>query len=180
MRAAAAGVLPTVNPSGKVPALSGAHRAVVTERVAICLHLADAFPRAGLAPAGRDPLRWPYPRGPNLRSMVCQVTAFEPAAIDRAMERGPPQPGMSPGLSHHGTHEGTPAVTRGMLAPGPLVLGERFPAADILRVTAIEKTMTPGMVPQEALLEGFVALIVTRPAMRRARRRDAILAADRG
>ena len=39
-----------VNPLGKVPALQDGS-AVVTETVAIFLHLADLFPAAGLAPA---------------------------------------------------------------------------------------------------------------------------------
>src|SRR5258705_5050725 len=49
------------NPLGKVPTL--VHRgAVVTECAAICTYLADAFPKAGLAPAIGDPLRGPYLR----------------------------------------------------------------------------------------------------------------------
>jgi len=46
-----------VNPMGKVPALRDATGAVVTEQVAIMLHLADLFPAAGLAPPVGDALR---------------------------------------------------------------------------------------------------------------------------
>jgi glutathione S-transferase len=42
-----------INPMGKVPALTHGD-AVVTECAAICAYLADAFPRAGLAPALAD------------------------------------------------------------------------------------------------------------------------------
>lgn len=152
-----------INPLGKVPALTDAHGAVVTEQVAIFLHLADAFPQAGLAPPGGDALRGPY-----LRWMVFHAAAFEPAVIDRAMERGPPKPG----LSHYGTYDDAMAVVRGMLAPGPFVLGERFSAADILWATSLEWTMAFGVVPKEPLFEECVARVVARPAMRRARRRD--------
>ena len=39
-----------INPMGKVPALKHGD-AVVTEVAAICTYLADAYPKAGLAPA---------------------------------------------------------------------------------------------------------------------------------
>ncbi len=158
----------SVNPLGQVPALTDAHGAVVTEQVAIFLHPAGAYPAAGRAPALGDALR-----GPSLRAMALYAAAFAPAVIERAMERGPPKPGMS----HYGTHEATLAVVRGMLAPGPFVPGGRFSAAGILWATALEWTMAFGMVPKEPLFEEFVGRIVARPAMRRARRGDAELAA---
>ena len=42
-----------INPLGKVPALRDGN-AVVTEQVAIFIHLADLFPAAGLAPSVTD------------------------------------------------------------------------------------------------------------------------------
>src|ERR1700726_369691 len=50
-----------INPMGKVPALRHGD-SVVTETAAICTYLADAFPKAGLAPPPGDPLRGPYYR----------------------------------------------------------------------------------------------------------------------
>src|SRR3974390_777599 len=50
-----------INPMGKVPALRHGET-VVTECAAICAYLADAFPKAGLAPPVGDPLRGPYYR----------------------------------------------------------------------------------------------------------------------
>jgi glutathione S-transferase len=50
-----------INPMGKVPALCHGDT-VITEGAAICAYLADAFPRAGLAPASTDRLRGPYYR----------------------------------------------------------------------------------------------------------------------
>jgi glutathione S-transferase len=50
-----------INPMGKVPALT--HRGVtITETPAICAYLADAFPKANLAPAVDDPARGAYLR----------------------------------------------------------------------------------------------------------------------
>ena len=79
-----------VNPMGKVPALI--HDGVlITEVGAICTYLADAYPRAGLAPAVDDPLRGPY-----LRWMFFQGNCLEPALIDRALKREPGQASMMP------------------------------------------------------------------------------------
>jgi glutathione S-transferase len=47
-----------INPMGKVPTLVH-DGVVVTECAAICAYLADAFPRAGLAPPVTSPLRGP-------------------------------------------------------------------------------------------------------------------------
>src|SRR5689334_8952331 len=50
-----------INPMGKLPAIK--HKGVViTETPAICAYLADAFPKAGLAPKVDDPKRGSYLR----------------------------------------------------------------------------------------------------------------------
>ena len=70
-----------INPMGKVPTI--VHRGVVvTEAAAICTYLADAFPKAGLAPAFDDPARGTY-----LRWMFFGAGCIEPAIIDRMLER---------------------------------------------------------------------------------------------
>src|SRR5579875_892364 len=79
-----------INPMGKVPAIRHGD-AVITEQVAIFLYLADLFPEAGLAPAPNDRLRGPY-----LRWMVFYAACFEPALVDRAMQREAGKPAMSP------------------------------------------------------------------------------------
>ena len=48
-----------INPMGKIPAI--VHKGVViTETAAICMYLADAFPKSNLAPAIGDPDRGTY------------------------------------------------------------------------------------------------------------------------
>lgn len=70
-----------INPMGKIPAII--HRGVtVTETAAIIAYLADAFPAAGLAPATDDPAR-----GTWLRWLVFGAGCFEPALVDRLMQR---------------------------------------------------------------------------------------------
>ena len=74
-----------INPMGKVPAI--VHRGVVvTEVAAILTYLADAFPKAGLAPKLDDPARGTY-----LRWMFFGAGCLEPALIDRMLDRPVPE-----------------------------------------------------------------------------------------
>ena len=68
-----------VNPMGKVPAIRHGD-AVVTEAAAICAYLADAFPKAGLAPAPGERLRGPY-----YRWLFFGAGPIEAAATNKAM-----------------------------------------------------------------------------------------------
>ena len=72
-----------INPMGKVPAI--VHRGVVvTEAAAICTYLADAYPKAGLAPALDDPQRGTY-----LRWIFFGAGCIEPAIVDKMFARPP-------------------------------------------------------------------------------------------
>lgn len=156
-----------VNPMGKVPALLDSGT-LVTEQVAIYLHLADRFPAAGLAPATSDPQRGRY-----LRWMVFYAASFEPAVVDRALQRGDAPLAMSP----YGTYDAVIEAVRGMLAPGPFVLGDTFSAADVLWGSALAWTMMFGIVPKLAEFTAYAERVTTRPAFERVRARDAELAA---
>ena len=101
-----------VNPMGKVPAIRY-RGALVTETAAIFIYLADAFPKAGLAPALDDPARGAY-----LRWLVFYAASFEPAMIDRARKLDPGPRAMSP----YGDFESVNRAVDAMLTPGPYVL----------------------------------------------------------
>jgi len=120
-----------VNPMGKVPAIRHGD-AVVTEQAAIYLYLADLFPDAGLAPPIGDTLRGPY-----LRWLIFYAASFEPAVIDRAMQRTPTSAAMSP----YGDYDVMLNTLIGRLSQGPYILGETFCAADILWATALAWTV---------------------------------------
>ena len=156
-----------VNPMGKVPAILHSD-ALVTEQAAVYLYLADQFPAAGLAPAIGDPLRGPY-----LRWMVFYGSCFEPAIVDRAMKRDAPPPQMSP----YGDSEAVLATLERQLAAGPYLLGERFSAADVLWGMALGWTTAWKLVPETPAITAYLARINARPAMARAKARDAELAA---
>ena len=156
-----------VNPLGKVPALQDGS-AVVTETVAIFLHLADLYPAAGLAPAPTGPLRGPY-----LRWMVFYAAAFEPALVDKHRGHDPGMRAMSPYGSYD---EVIDAVSAG-LRPGPWLLGSTFSAADLLWGTALAWTMGFKLVPQRPEFVEYAQRIGERPGVVRAQQRDAELVA---
>ncbi len=157
-----------VNPMGKVPALRhGA--ALVTEQAAVFMYLAELYPEAGLAPPIGDPLRGPY-----LRWMVYYGSCFEPALVDRAMKREPAAPSTSP----YGDYDTMLATLTDQLARGPYLLGERFSAADVLWGTALTWTTMFKLVPELPVLAAYMERVNARPAVARARERDAKLAAD--
>jgi glutathione S-transferase len=156
-----------VNPMGKVPAVTHGD-ALVTEQVAIFLYLADLFPQAQLAPALDDPLRGPY-----LRWLVYYAAAFEPAIVDRAMEREQAPLAMSP----YGDYETMLRTLTDRLAQGRFILGERFSAADILWGTALGWTTMFKLVPETPVIMEYVERINARPSVAQVKARDAELSA---
>ena len=159
-----------INPMGKVPAVKHGD-ALVTEQVAVFLYLADLFPQAGLAPPIGDPLRGPY-----LRWMVFYGSCFEPALVDRAQKRDPAPPAMSP----YGDYDTMLKTLTDQLTPGPFLLGERFTAADVLWGTALNWTTMFKLVPELPVIRAYIDRISARPAVARARAKDAELAAAQG
>ena len=156
-----------VNPMGKVPAVLHGD-ALVTEQPAVFMYLADLFPEAGLAPAIGDPLRGPY-----LRWLVYYGSCFEPALIDRAMKREPAAPSTSP----YGDYDTMLKTLTDQLAKGPYLLGDRFSAADVLWGAALTWTTMFKLVPELPVITDYMARVNARPAVLRARQKDAELAA---
>lgn len=156
-----------VNPMAKVPAIRHGE-ALVTEQAAIYLYLADLFPASGLAPAVTEPARATY-----LRWMVFYGSCFEPAVIDRHLQR---EPGPR-ALSAYADYDSVIARVVEALTPGPYLLGERFSAADILWGGALGWTMGFGIVAPHPVLTAYVERIRSRPASRMVAAADADLAA---
>lgn len=158
-----------INPMGKVPAILHGD-ALVTEQAAVYLYLADLYPEAGLAPKIGDPLRGPY-----LRWMVYYGSCFEPAVVDRAMKRPPAPPSTSP----YGDYDTMLKTLTDQLAKGPYLLGETFSAADVLWGSALGWTTQFQLVPLVPEIKAYLERVQARPAVARARQKDAdILAAQ--
>ena len=159
-----------INPMGKVPAIVQ-RGVVVTEVVAICCYLADAFPAAGLAPAIGEPLRGPY-----LRWSIFEASALEPAIIDRMLQRPPGRPGAL----GYGDFDTTMNVVAQAVAAGPYLLGERFSAADVLIGSALRWGSMVGAVPERPEFAAYLGRLAERPALQRAMAKDQELMARPG
>jgi glutathione S-transferase len=159
-----------VNPMGKVPAIRHGE-AIVTEQPAVFLYLADLYADAGLAPALDDPLRGPY-----LRWTVFYGSCFEPAVIDRSMQREPSQRSSSP----YGDYDTMLGTLTQQLRNGPYLLGERFSAADVLWASALRWTTAFKLVPELPEISAYMQRVNARPAIKRAAELDAALAESMG
>src|SRR5262249_3009392 len=157
-----------VNPMGKVPAIL--HRGeLVTEQVAIFLYLADLFPNAGLAPARDDKLRGPY-----LRWIAYYGSSFEPAVVDRALQREPGPPNMVP----YGGYDTLLKTVTDQLGKAPYLLGERMTAADVLWGSALRWTTMFKLVPEMPVIMNYVKRVTERPAVTKVGELDAKLSAE--
>jgi glutathione S-transferase len=152
-----------VNPLGKVPAILH-DGALITEQVAIYIHLADHFSAAGLAPALGDARRGPY-----LRWLVFYAACFEPALADRALKRDPGPHMMSP----YGTFDSMLGVVTGRLAEAPYLLGDTLTAADILWGAAFNWSVSFGLVPETPVIADYTRRLVGRPSFRKVAALDA-------
>lgn len=158
-----------INPMGKVPAIHHAG-ALVTEQPALFIYLADLYPAAKLAPALGDPLRGPY-----LRWLVFYGSCFEPAIVDRSMQREPAPPSTSP----YGDYDTMLQTLVDQLGKGPYLLGDTFSAADVLWGTALNWTTMFKLVPELPVIRAYIDRVLARPAMQRAAAKDAELLAMR-
>ena len=159
-----------INPMGKVPAV--AYRGVVvTECAAICAWLADAFPGAGLAPAGDDPargtwLRWLFFAAGPLEAAITARSLGLLAPADKAMQAG------------YGRFEDAVDTLETALVPGPYILGERFSAADVYVGSQIIWGLMFKTLPERPAFKAYADRLSTRPAAVRAREiDDALIAA---
>jgi glutathione S-transferase len=147
-----------INPMGKIPAI--VHRGtVVTECAAICAYLADAFPKAGLAPALDDPARGTY-----YRWLFFGAGCVEPALVDKMLAR----PAVDrPSTVGWGSYEDTLTVLERAITPGPFILGERFSAADVYIGSQIGwGMMAKSLEPRPAFVQYFERC-AARPAHQR-------------
>ncbi|WP_341502057.1 glutathione S-transferase family protein [Gallaecimonas sp. GXIMD4217] len=157
-----------VNPQGKVPALLDGE-VLVTDRVAIFLHLADLFPEAGLAPALDDPQRGAY-----VHWLVHYGCSFEPAVVDHYLAR----PAMPISVSPYGDFDTVLRLISERLAKGPYLLGERFSAADLLWGMSLHYVTEFGLVPRSEVFDRYIERIMSRPSVLKIMAEDAERAAE--
>ncbi|WP_426701466.1 glutathione S-transferase family protein [Rhodanobacter sp. Col0626] len=156
-----------INPMGKVPAIHH-DGALITEQPAVFIYLADLYPAAKLAPPPGNPLRGPY-----LRWLVFYGSCFEPAMVDKSMQREP----APPSTCGYGDYDTMLKTLIDQLERGPYLLGETFSAADVLWGTALNWTTMFKLVPELPVIRAYIDRVLARPALQRAAAKDAELLA---
>ena len=152
-----------INPMGKVPAIRHGD-VVVTEQIAIALYLADAFPRARLAPPIGDRLRGPY-----LSWLAFYAAAFEPALCDKAAGLQGANEAMMP----YGTFDRMfGALTGHIESTGPWWLGDSFSAADVIWASGLTWTTMFKIIPEHKAIRPYIDRFNARPSVAAARKKD--------
>jgi len=108
-----------------------------------------------------------------LRWLVFYGSSFEPAVIDRSQQRDPAPMATSP----YGDYDTMLGALVGQLTRGPWLLGDRFTAADVLWGVALAWTTAFKLVPALPPIQAYVERVNSRPAVARAREKDARFAA---
>lgn len=151
------------HPLGRVPVLQD-DEGFLFESAALCLHLGDLHPEAGLVPA----------LGTHDRALVYQWACFAPAELEPPLfeawsqaERDPARAAAA--RERFGAAAG--AVASALDADEHLV-GGRFSVADVLIGTALLFTTRAGMAEElPASLKGYMGRLAERPAFQRAVKR---------
>ncbi len=160
-----------VNPMGKVPAIRHGG-IVITECAAICAYLADAFPRAGLAPAPSDPNRGAY-----YRWLFFAAGPIEAAVTAKAL--GFIVPPDKKGMAGFGSLDDVVGTLEAHLRGKQFVAGDRFTAADVYLGSQIGWGLQFGTIERRPAFESYWAGISARPAAKRAREIDDKILAER-
>lgn len=146
-----------INPMGKVPTLEH-DGVVVTESAAICVYLADAFPKAKMAPPLGD-----RKRGEFLRWIFFAASNIEPAMLEKKIGKFP----LDKGHLGFGSYEDTMNAIEGLLKSGPYVLGDQFSAADVYLSSSLGYGMMTKAIDERPVFQKYVAQNCDRPAYKR-------------
>lgn len=151
------------SPMGKVPALADGE-ARLADSAAICLYLADKYPKAGLAPSISDPKRADY-----LWWMLFTPGVVEPAMSEKFQNIAPNRL-----RSGWGDFELMIETLAKGLVRGPWILGETFSAADVMVGSSAVFMKQFKMLPDNRTIEGYADRCLARKAYKDALAADAV------
>jgi glutathione S-transferase len=148
------------HPLGRVPVLED-DDGYVFESAAICLHLADLFPQAQLAPAP----------GTHERALVYQWSVFVPAELEPPIMETAIERERDPERSEKARRRFNTAVAAVAAGLGDreYLVGDRFTVADVLVSSALGFTRRAGLwdeLPES--LQSYVGRMEERPGRQRA------------
>jgi glutathione S-transferase len=153
-----------INPMGKVPAIRHGD-AVVTEAAAICAYLADAFPKADLAPPSGS-----KERGPYYRWLFYGAGPVEAMASNQAL--GVVVPDDKRGMVGYGSREQVIDTLDKALQGRDYLAGGKFTAADLYVGAQIGWGLQFGTIDRRPAFEEYIGRILSRPAALRAKEID--------
>lgn len=156
-----------IQPNKKVPAIEH-DGVIVTERAAISIYLADAFPQAGLAPKIGDKDRAAY-----LTWLVYADSVFDPAVAVHTLKLEYPPSGVS-----FGSYDDLVANLERRLSENEYIAGSRFTAADVQVAGSMGYVMQQGWLPDRPVFKAYVERCASRPAAKRADEKDMAWARD--
>jgi len=155
-----------LNPMGKAPVLVDEGQ-VIADSVAICAHLAEKYPEAGLAPKPGTPERGRY-----YHWLMFHGSTLEPAFIQKACGWESDKTGMIA----WGDPDRTFAALKASLPAEGWLAGDRFSAADLLIGGTLAFLKPSGMVEMWPEADAFIARCTERPGFAKAQTRDEALA----
>ena len=152
-----------VNPMGKVPALKHGE-AVVTEVAAICAYLADAFPKAGLAPP-------PPERADYYRWLFFFAGPVEMATVNESFGWRTDDP-MERGRTGYGTIKAVLDTMEGAVREREFIAGDAFTAADVYCGMHVFWGLKFGSIERRPAFEAYWSRLAEREAFKRAAKLD--------
>jgi glutathione S-transferase len=153
------------HPLGRVPVLED-EDGFVFESAAICLHLADLHPDAGLAPAA----------GTHERALLYQWTIFAPAELEPPLIESAVHAQDDPDRAAAARRRFDKAAraVSDALSSGEYLVGGRFTVGDVLVGSTLAFTQRIGFADElPANLRDYIARLAQRPAYQRALERTA-------
>jgi glutathione S-transferase len=147
-----------INPMGKVPAIRHGNT-VVTEVAAICAYLADAFPKAGLAPP-------PAQRGAYYRWLFFAAGPLEAAITNRSLKFEPPTERQR--MVGYGNFEAVMNALEKAVSGRTYIAGDRFSAADVYVGSHINYGLQFGSMEKRPSFADYWSRVSDRDAYRRA------------
>ena len=153
------------HPHAKVPVLVDGDLALI-ESAAICLHLADRFPAAQLAPPVGTPERGRY-----YQWMVYAIATLEPPVLQvflHTVRLPEAERSAAQAAAGRAQFAEVAQVLTDALGGHPFLLGERFSAADVLLGMACYFLRQFGIVQDEPVLFAYIERCMARPALQRA------------
>ena len=152
------------HPHAKVPVLVDGDLALI-ESAAICLHLADRFPAAQLAPPVGTPERGRY-----YQWMVYAIATLEPPVLQvflHTVRLPEAERSAAQAAAGRAQFAEVAQVLTDALGGHPFLLGERFSAADVMIGSTLAWASLLGLMDGMPALAAYVERLVLRPAYRR-------------